>query len=447
MDPSGDRSPAPEPLSTAERAEYERLRRLATTRHRRARNVTASVLLVLTFLLAPLAVVAAWVSSQISDTDRYVRTVAPIATEPSVRNAVTDRLTNRVVDNVDFRAFTDALQRALARTDAPPAVVDRTSLLEGPLKSALTTAVRTVVNKVVTSDQFTEAWDIANRRAHAAVVKTLTGEGNSAVQAKGDTIVLDIGTLVDNVKKRLVDEGYQKAAAIPDVDKTIPLFTTDKLDKAQGLMRLLDVVGTWLPVTTLALAALAVRTAPSHRLALMAAAIGTGVMMIALLITLAVMRRVYLDSVPANVLPADAASAIYDTFVRFLRVSTRTVLVTAVITAVAGYLYGPGRGARFVRSVSARGTGATGRALARVGVRTGATGHWLEAHRAWTTGVVIAGGALALVLWNYPTAACVALVLAIVVAVLALLGVLAAASGTEDPAPAGDQPVRPAGEL
>ncbi|MEU3353159.1 hypothetical protein [Streptomyces sp. NPDC037389] len=429
MDPSGAHPPAPEPLSTAERQEYERLRRLATMRHRRARNVTASVLLVLTFLLAPLAVVAAWVNSQISDTDRYVRTIAPVATAPSVRNALTDRLTARVVDKVDFRAITDALGRALARTDAPSAVVDKTSLLTGPLKNAMTTAVRTVVNKVVTSDQFAEAWNIANRRAHAAVVKTLTGEGNSAVQAKGDTIVLDIGTLVDNVKKRLVDEGYEKAAAIPDVDRTVPLFTTDKLDKAQSLMRLLDVVGTWLPVTTLALAAIAVWTAPSHRIALMAAAIGTGVMMIALLVALAVMRRVYLDSVPTNVLPADAARTIYDAFVRFLRVSTRTVLVTAMITAVAGYLYGPGRGARFVRSVTARGTGAGGRALAHAGVRTGSTGRWLETHRAWTTGAVIAGGAVALVLWNYPTAACVALVLGIVVVVLALLGILAAASG------------------
>ncbi|MFC4515699.1 hypothetical protein [Streptomyces ehimensis] len=436
MDPSGAHPPAPEPLSTAERQEYERLRRLATMRHRRARTVTASVLLVLTFLLAPLAVVAAWVNSQVSDSDRYVQTVAPLATAPSVRNALTDRLTARVVDKVDFRALTDALGRALAKTEAPSAVVDNTALLTGPLKNAMTTAVHNVVNKVVTSDQFTEAWDIANRRAHAAVVKTLTGEGNSAVQARGDTIVLDIGTLVDNVKKRLVDEGYQKAAAIPDVDKTIPLFTTDKLDKAQGLMRLLDVVGTWLPVTTLALAAIAVWTAPSHRVGLMAAAIGTGVMMVVLLIGLAVMRRVYLGSVPTDVLPADAASTIYDTFVRFLRASTRTLLVTAVITAVAGYLYGPGRGARFVRSVTARGTGATGRALARSGVRTGATGRWLEAHRAWTTGVVIAGGAVALVLWNYPTAACVALVLGIVLVVLALLGILAAASA---PPPTDDQ--------
>ncbi|PSJ28816.1 hypothetical protein B7P34_10205 [Streptosporangium nondiastaticum] len=416
------------PLTPSERRDYARLRKHEAMHHRRLRYAVTSVLLVLAFVLSPLAVVAAWANSQVSDTDRYVQTVAPLAKDPAVQKTVTDRLTTRVVDNVDVKGLTDALSNALAKADAPPGIVDKSHLLAGPLKNAFTTAVRTVVDKVVTSDQFAELWDGANRRAHAAVVKTLTGEGSSAVQAKGDAVVLDLGTVVDKVKDKLVGEGYEKAANIPDVDKTITLFRTDKLDDAQGAMRLLDVVGTWLPVTVIVLAALAVWTAPVPRVALMAAAVGIGVMMVLLLVGLVVARRVYLDSVPDTALPADAAASVYDTFVRFLRNSTRTVLVTAVITALAGYLYGPGRGARFVRSVTGRATGATGRAMARSGLRTGATGHWLETHRRWTTGIVIAAAVIALIIWNYPTAAVVALVLGITVLVLAVLAVLGAAS-------------------
>ncbi|MCF3106140.1 hypothetical protein IPZ58_31895 [Streptomyces roseoverticillatus] len=416
------------PLTPSERRDYARLRKREAMRHRRLRYAVTSVVLLLAFVLSPLAVVAAWASSQVSDTDRYVQTVAPLAKDSSVQNAVTDKLTTRVVDNVDVKGITDALSNALAKADAPPGIVDKSHILAGPLKNALTTAVHNVVGKVVTSDQFAELWDGANRRAHAAVVKTLTGEGNSAVQAKGDAVVLDLGTVVDKVKDKLVDEGYQKAANIPDVDKSITLFRTDKLDDAQGAMRLLDTVGTWLPVTVIVLAALAVWVAPVPRVALMAAAVGIGVMMVLLLVGLVVARRVYLDSVPDTVLPADAAASVYDTFVRFLRNSTRTVLVTAVITALAGYLYGPGRGARFVRSVAGRATGATGRAMARSGLRTGGTGHWLETHRRWTTGIVITAAALALIIWNYPTAAVVALVLGIAVLVLVVLAVLGAAS-------------------
>ncbi|NJP82618.1 hypothetical protein HCK01_35970, partial [Streptomyces sp. AA8] len=163
----------------------------------------------------------------------------------------------------------------------------------------------------------------------------------------------------------------------------------------------------------------------------MVTAIGIGVMMVLLLVGLVIARRIYLDSVPTTTLPSDAAAAVYDTFVRFLRNSTRTVLVTAVITAVAAYLYGPGRGARFIRSASSRATGATGRAMARSGLRTGATGHWLETRRRWTTGIVIVAAVVALVLWNYPTAAVVALILCIAVVVLAVLAVLGAASTGE----------------
>ncbi|WP_406163572.1 MULTISPECIES: hypothetical protein [Streptomyces] len=63
-------------------------------------------------------------------------------------------------------------------------------------------------------------------------------------------------------------------------------------------------------------------------------------------------------------------------------------------------------------------------------------GRWLGAHSKWTTGIAIADGALALVLWNYSTSG---------VVVLVLLGILAAASGTAGHANADDQRVIPYG--
>jgi hypothetical protein len=162
---------------------------------------------------------------------------------------------------------------------------------------------------------------------------------------------------------------------------------------------------------------------------LMITATGMGIMMVVLLVALAVARRVYLDSVPSSTLPSDAAAAIYDTFVRFLRDSTRTLLVVFVITALAAYLFGPGRLARAVRGTADRGTTAAGSALERAGVRTGATGRWLTRHRAWTTGGVIAAGALGLLFWNEPTVGVVTLILCLVLAALVILAILAAASG------------------
>ncbi|MEU6811121.1 hypothetical protein ABZ920_19460 [Streptomyces sp. NPDC046831] len=421
------------PLTAAEREEYRRLRRAATVRHRRARRAGASVLLVLTLLLAPLALVAAWVHQEVFDTDRYVETVAPLASDEDVQNAVINRLTTRVVDQVDVQAITASLSKALADAGAPPRVVDASTALTAPLRSAVTDVVHRIVSKVVTSDVFEQAWVQGNRRAHAAVVGMLTGNQSGALRAQGDTVQLDIGVVVDQVKQRLVDAGFKRASDIPSPDRSITLFQTDQLTRAQDAMRLLNIVGTWLPVLTVVLAALTVWTAPAHRFMLLAVATGVGVMMILVLVALAVVRQVYLNSVPPQTLPADAAATIFDTFVRFLRESARTLLVTAVITALAAYLYGPGRAARAVRSLTRRVTAATGRALGRAGVHTGLVGRWLDTHRSWTTAIVIAAGVLALILWNHPTAAVVALVVGIVLVVMFLLAVLADARGG-DPA-------------
>ena len=439
-DPGGGAPPGHHILTAEEKAEYERLRRSARVRNRGLRRTGASVLLLLTLVLAPLAVVAAWVQATVSDTDRYVETVAPLASEPAVQDAVINRLTDRVVENVDVEAVTAALTKVLKDADAPPRVVAGADSLTGPLRSAVRSVVDRAVTRVITGDVFQQAWEGANRRAHNAVVNMLTGDRAGAVQAEGDTVTLNVGDVIDQVKKRLVDAGFEKASAIPAPDKTITLFRTEKLAKAQDAMRLLDILGTWLPVVTLAIAALAVWTAPSHRLMLMITAIGIGVMMVVVLVALAVLRRVYLDSVPPSALPPDAAAAIYDTFIRFLRNSTRTLLIIAVITALAAYLYGPGRLARAVRSTADRGTTATGRALGRTPVRTGPVSPWLAGHRKWTTGIVIGAGGLWLLLWNYPTVGSVALVLCVVLAALILLAVLAAAGpadGPQDKAEAG----------
>ncbi|WP_031165467.1 hypothetical protein [Streptomyces durhamensis] len=429
--PSGSGTPAQnaQTLSAEERAEYDRLRRAAQVRHRNLRRVAASVLLVLTLVFSPLAVVAVWVHNTVADTDRYVQTVAPLASTPAVQNALVNRLTDRVVAQVDVQAVTNSLTKLLADNGAPPRVVDTSKTLTGPLRSAVQTVVHRVINRVVTSDVFKEAWIAGNRRAQSAVVGMLTGEGQGALKAQGDTVQLDIGVVIDQVKKRLVDAGFEKASAIPQVDRSVTLFRTDKLDKAQNAMRLLDIVGTWLPVLTLALAAAAVWAAPGHRVMLIAVSIGIGIMMIVLLVGLAVARRVYLDSVPPSTLPPDAAAAIYDTVIRFLRDSVRMLLVVSVITALAACLYGPSRAARAVRSVAERGTTAAGHALTRVGVQTGHAGQWLARHRSWTSGVTIGAGVLALVLWNRPTVGVVVLVLVLVLAVLTITAVLAAATG------------------
>ncbi|MFJ9811254.1 hypothetical protein ACIRTB_23820 [Streptomyces sp. NPDC101158] len=419
-------------LEASERAEYEALRRRAGLRHRRLRISLASVLLALAVLLAPVGVVAAWASSQINDVDRYEQTVAPLAHDPAVQDVIVDRVTDGVLARVDVHKISDALAGVLSDRDAPRFLVDAARSMDEQLKSGLATAVRYVVRKVVTSDAFAEAWDKANHGAHTAAMNVLTGEGGGAVEIKDDRLTLNVGVVVEEMQKQLIGTTLVDSEQIPGADTSVVLLRSDRLGEARDTVHWLGVLGPWLPVAVVGLAGLGIWAAPSHRRALMAAGTGISVMMCGLLVALSILRQVYLDTVAPVVQSQEAAAAVYDTLLRFLRQATATVLVVALIAVVAGYLCGPGRGAEAVRSAADQGLGAAGRALVRKGWDTGRAGDWLRTHRTLTTGTVIAAGALALFLWSYPTPAVVALMLLCAVGILAVLGVLAAAATTND---------------
>ncbi|MFJ6777138.1 hypothetical protein ACIQOV_40355, partial [Kitasatospora sp. NPDC091257] len=64
-------------------------------RHR-VRSFLAALLIVPACALTPLGALAFWARSGISDTDRYLATMAPLAEDPRIKAAVTDRVTAEI---------------------------------------------------------------------------------------------------------------------------------------------------------------------------------------------------------------------------------------------------------------------------------------------------------------------------------------------------------------
>ena len=129
------------------------------------------VLIVLGCVLAPLAGVAVWARNQVTNTDRYVRTVAPLATDPAIQTAVADQITTQVFAYLDVQGLTNQTVDALAAQGIRPQLADRLRGFAGPLASGIQSLVRTEVNKIVQSQAFADAWVQANRVAHQALVK------------------------------------------------------------------------------------------------------------------------------------------------------------------------------------------------------------------------------------------------------------------------------------
>ena len=137
-------------------------------------------------------------------------------------------------------------------------------------------------------------------------------------------------------------------------------------------------------------------------------------------------RQYCLDHLPAQVQSEGAAAAIFDTLLRFLRVSLRTAIVLGVVVATGAYLSGAGRLPRALRRWADRTADSAAQGGDTHGVQTGRVGTWTDTHRRWLILGAVLVLALAFALWNHPTVLTVLLPVLILRAVLAVLALLAA---------------------
>jgi hypothetical protein len=111
--------------------------------------VASRVLLVIFCLSMVLAVPASWLRNQIRDTDRYLRTVAPLASDPAIRTALSDRVATLI-------------SAQLGEIVARDGLIDRPFLV-APLVAALDDYVHGTVRTFVMSDRFPLVWEQLNR--------------------------------------------------------------------------------------------------------------------------------------------------------------------------------------------------------------------------------------------------------------------------------------------
>ncbi|WP_309500620.1 hypothetical protein [Streptomyces shenzhenensis] len=362
------------------------------------RSLLAVILILVGCLLAPLAVVASWAADQVGDTDRYVSTVAPLASDPDVQDAVANRATDALMSHLDL----PALLADVAPADRPRLQQALGGALGGALEGAVRSFVHDTARKVAASEAFRTVWTDANRQIHSSLDKALTGSGGGAVQLGGDSVTLDIGPLVEQVKQRLVDAGLTAAKHIPAVHTDFTLLRSDQVGKVKTYVRLLQLAGNWLPVLAVLLVAAGVLLAVRRRRALVTGCLAVAVTTGLLGVGLDVFRVFYLDRLPASVSPG-AAAAVYDALTRFLRTGVRVVVALALVVALAAWVSGPGRYAGLVRGVWTSGIGAARGTADHAGLRTGPVGPFVRRYRTWITWILVAAAVLAYLLWSYPT--------------------------------------------
>jgi len=422
---------APSGLSLDERAELERLRAEVSQLHKERtvqarqshvgwRSPVALVLILVGCLLAPVSVLAVWTANQVSSTSRYVANVEPLVHDPAVQGALTDKITTEITTHLNVTGYTDQAA-ALLDSKGLPRVGALLQSFGPAISSAVAGFIHGQVHKIVTSPQFAHVWVQANTAVHQQLVKALSGQGGSAVSISNGQVVLSLGPFIDLVKQDLVKRGFTLVSKLPAINPTLSLFSAKYLVKAQTGYRLINDLKIVLPLLALFLLAIGVYVARNHRRALIGAGLGLAASMLVLGAGLLIFRGVYLNSVPNNVLPANAAAALFDTLVRFIKEGLRTILVVGLVIAAGAFLTGPSVSAVRTRKAFSSGLAWARQSGEHAGVRTGPVGTWTYAHRKGLRISAVALAALLFVFWGQPSAA---LVITLVVLLLVVLGLI-----------------------
>ena len=329
-------------------------------RKHRIRVVACIALVALGSLLVPVSILGVWLHNQVTNTDRYVATVTPLASDPDIQAAIANRVTNTLYDQVDVPA------------EVKSVLPEQAGFLATPIASGLRTVVHEIVLRIVQSDQFATLWVAANRFAHKQVVDVLTSD-----KAPKGAVVIDLTGVAKAATSKLESAGLPLFDRISSGSSQRKLefevFRSDDVANIQSSFKLFEKIATILPWLTILILAAAVFVAPNRRRGLVWAASGFTIGAALILIGLTVGRSIYLAALPRGT-SRPANEAFFDTLTRFVRSGTRTVVAVGLVVLLAALIFGPSGPAVGIRRFFSRITGRLGARSGRAWCRPRARG-------------------------------------------------------------------------
>lgn len=398
----------------------------------RWRSFWSAVLIITACVLAPLSVVAVWARGEVTDTDRYIATVGPLADDPAVQAAVSERISDELLAQVDIPALTAEFVSVVTEnrklTERQQAAL---TALEGPVNSGIESFIRDKVTEVVQSPQFAAVWTQANTRLHQELNALLSGDESGALSLQGDKLVLNVGDVVEQVKAELIADGFTVAEKIPAVDAQIVLAESNSFVEAQSAYSALNTIGLWLPIIAVVIAVLGLLVANSTRKAVLGLGIGLTLTMLLSALAFGGLRAGLLEELPEGA-SAAAATAIIDQVTMFLRQALWAGFAAGIVLILAAVFTGPSPFATGVRGLFIRAAGAIQGQLASWGATMDSVRHWVAAQ---ATGLRIAATIAAIaviVIQRYKTVELIMWTTVGLLVVLFIIQILASGVSSDD---------------
>jgi hypothetical protein len=330
---------------------------------KRAHRVMVPILLAVASLALFTGAFAVWVHRQALNTDNWKATSSELLADKQVQAALAPYLVDQLFTNVDV---TGAIQQRLP---------SNLQVLAGPASAGLRQLADRAAPKLLARPKVQDAWVAANAAAHGQLLRIVNG-GGRVVSTGGGVVTLDLHELV---KQLAADLGVssQVAAAqaklqgavgaqakaqlqqrlnltVPDTSGRLVIMRSNQLKTSQDAASAVNSLAIVLPALAIVLFALAIWLARGRRRQALRSA-GWSFVVVGLLLLL--VRRIggdeIVDSlvkVPSNEAAVHQAWMIATSLLFAIAVA---LIVYGVVFALAAWLGGPTRYARFLRKLAA----------------------------------------------------------------------------------------------
>jgi hypothetical protein len=240
----------------------------------RRHRVLVTVLLVLAVVVGFVGVFSVWLNRQALNTDNWTKTSGRLLADEHIQRAVSAYMVDELFSSVDVAG---AIRQALP---------DQADALAGPAAAGLQELAGRVAPQLLASPQVQDAWQTANRFAHAQLMTILRG-GSDVVTTTGGEVVLNLHPLVDRLAATIGVEDQVAAArsklqgstgstaralaqqklgiTLPPQSGRIVIMRSDQLSLAQDISSVVRHLAVWSTAITVLLFALAVWLAQGWR--------------------------------------------------------------------------------------------------------------------------------------------------------------------------------------
>lgn len=303
-----------------------------TRKRWRGRSYVSLILFVIATLLTPIAVIGHWGHQTVVDTQQFIDTVGPLAAQPEIQDAVATVVGDAIITQVDTAELASGLVGSFVGNDS------LATLLSGPIKLGIDSAIRQGVTRFVESQAFTQAWVSINRAAQRGFIAALSGEPSGPVRFDGDLLVLDISSLLQQVQQSLVDDGLAVAAAvtIPDSDAQITLLDSPALAQARTIYSFASPFLSFILLITAALFTLSVLLATRRARATMSVGVVVLVWAIVLHFGIRAAENNFVNAFKDSIFEL-AAAVFYNQLLTYLLLAVQGLILLGVVVIILGW--------------------------------------------------------------------------------------------------------------